>query len=65
VCNFSNTTTPDKASGYMDHLKEEAINIKLHPRNFSRDGGFNPNQSSHPLNDRAVSKTPISRQDQA
>jgi hypothetical protein len=32
--NFSRTSIPDKATGFMDHLMEEAVEIRLHPRNF-------------------------------
>jgi hypothetical protein len=38
--NFSNTSTPDKAPGYMGHLKKEAINTRVHPKNFNRDRGI-------------------------
>jgi hypothetical protein len=30
----------DKATGYMDHVIKETIDISLHPRNFNMDGGF-------------------------
>jgi hypothetical protein len=34
-----------KATGYMDHLEEEAIEILLNTRNFNRDSGFNMSQA--------------------
>jgi hypothetical protein len=34
---FSNTTTLDKVPRYTDCLIEEAIKIRLHPRNFNTD----------------------------
>jgi hypothetical protein len=39
---FGNTTILGKAPGYMDHTIKEAIEIRLHPRNFNMGGGFNP-----------------------
>jgi hypothetical protein len=54
--NFSNTSSPDKTPEYMGHLKKEAIKIRVHPKIFNRDGGFNFSQSWYPLNDKAVSK---------
>jgi hypothetical protein len=54
--NFNNTSTPDKAPGYVDHSIKEAIKIRLHPGNFNRGGGFNLSQSWYPLNDKAVPK---------
>jgi hypothetical protein len=40
---FSSTSTsvPFKALGYMNCLIKDAIEIRLHPRNFKRDLGFN------------------------
>jgi hypothetical protein len=34
-----------KATGYMDHVTKEAIEIKLHPSNFNKDSGFIISQS--------------------
>jgi hypothetical protein len=38
---FNSTSIPDKATGYTDHLIKEAMEIRLHLRNFNRDRGFN------------------------
>jgi hypothetical protein len=38
--NFNNIMILEKVTGYMDHLVKEAIEICLHPNNFSGDGGF-------------------------
>jgi hypothetical protein len=38
---FDNTTILHKALGYIDHLIKKAIEIRLYPRNFNRDRGFN------------------------
>jgi hypothetical protein len=46
---MSSTTTLDKAQGYMDCLIKEAIEMRLHPRNFNRDGGFNLSQPGYPV----------------
>jgi hypothetical protein len=37
---FSSISILDKATGYKDHVIKEAIEIKLYPNNFNRDGGF-------------------------
>jgi hypothetical protein len=37
---FSSTTILNKPIGYMDHLVKEAIKVRLRPKNFNRDGGF-------------------------
>jgi hypothetical protein len=37
---FSNTTILNIPIGYMDHLVKEAIKVRLHPKNFNGDGGF-------------------------
>jgi hypothetical protein len=42
---FHNTSILDKATGYIDHMLREAVEIRLHPNNFSRDLGFTLNQS--------------------
>jgi hypothetical protein len=41
--NFSNTAILDKVPGYTDLLIKEAIEMRLHTRNFNRDEGFNLN----------------------
>jgi hypothetical protein len=38
---FNSTLLLDKAAKYINCLVMEAITIRLHPRNFKRDGGFN------------------------
>jgi hypothetical protein len=35
----------EKATGYMDCMIKEAMEIRLHPNNFSRDLGFTLSQS--------------------
>jgi hypothetical protein len=37
---FGNTTILDKVPGHMDCLIKEAIDIRLHPRHFNRNGGL-------------------------
>jgi hypothetical protein len=37
---FSSTAILDKALVYIDNLIKEAIEIRLHPRNFNKDRGF-------------------------
>jgi hypothetical protein len=49
IIDVSNTAIPDKAPGYMDRLIKEAIEIRLHPRNFDRDRGSNLSRSWYPL----------------
>jgi hypothetical protein len=46
---FSSTSVLDKAAGYMDRLVKEAIEIRLNPRNFNRDGGFTLSRSWYPV----------------
>jgi hypothetical protein len=51
---ISNSLVPPywiKHWGYMDCLIKEAIEIRLHPRNFNRDGDFNISWSWHPVTD--------------
>jgi hypothetical protein len=38
-----------KTKGHIDRLVKEAIEIKLHPNNISRDGGFMLSQTWWPL----------------
>jgi len=35
----------DRATGYMDHLIKEAIQIRLNYKNFNRDGDFTLSQA--------------------
>jgi hypothetical protein len=37
---FSSTSVLDKATGYMDGIVKEAIEIRLNTANINRDGGF-------------------------
>jgi hypothetical protein len=37
---FNNTCRLATTKGYMDRIIKEAIEIKLHPDNINRDGGF-------------------------
>jgi len=39
----------DRATGYMDHLIKEAIQIRLNYKNFNRDGDFTPSQAWYPV----------------
>jgi hypothetical protein len=48
---FSSTSIQDKVTGYMDSMIKEAVEIRLHPRNFNRDGGFTVSQSWYPMTD--------------
>lgn len=41
--NFSNTAILDKALGHTDLLIMEAIEMRLHPRNFKQNESFNLN----------------------
>lgn len=42
---FISISMLDKAPGCMDCLMKEAFKIRLHPRNFNKDGGLNLSQS--------------------
>jgi hypothetical protein len=42
----------DKASGYIDRLVKEAIEIRLHDNNFSRDDGFIMSRAWYPATNR-------------
>jgi hypothetical protein len=63
----SNTAILDKAPGYMDSFIKGAIEIMLHPRNFSRDGGFNLSRSWSSVTNmlKQYQDTPNQKQDQA
>jgi hypothetical protein len=39
------------ATGYVDHMLKEAIETKLNPRKFNRDGGFTLSWSWYPVID--------------
>jgi hypothetical protein len=57
----------DKATGCMDHEIKEAIEIRFHPNNFNRDGGFTLSRSWYPVTNmlRQYRNTPIWNQGQA
>jgi hypothetical protein len=46
---FGETTVLATSAGYMDILEKEAIEIQLHPNNFSRDRRFMLSQAWHLL----------------
>jgi hypothetical protein len=46
---FNNTSVLDRASGYMDCLVKEAIQIRLNHKNFNRDNGFTLSQAWNPV----------------
>jgi hypothetical protein len=46
---FNNISLLDRASGYMDHLVKEAIQIRLNYRNLNRDSGFTLSQAWNPV----------------
>jgi hypothetical protein len=46
---FSNVSLLDRASGYMDRLVKEAIQIRLNHKNFSRDNGLILRQAWNPV----------------
>jgi hypothetical protein len=62
---FNNTSILDKATGYMDQMIKEAIEIRLYPNNFSRVLGFTFNWSWHPLTNMIKKYTDASIQRQA
>jgi hypothetical protein len=45
---FNNTCRLARTKGYMDRIIKEAIEIKLHPDNINRDGGFILNRALQP-----------------
>jgi hypothetical protein len=45
---FNNTCRLDRTKWYMDLIIKEAIEIKLHPDNINRDGGFILNRAWQP-----------------
>jgi excinuclease UvrABC helicase subunit UvrB len=63
---FNNIMILDKVTRYMDRIVKEAIEIRLHPNNFNRDGGFNFSRAWQPVtNMLKQSGETISKQDQA
>jgi hypothetical protein len=44
-----NVSVLDRASGYMDHLVKEAIQIRLNQKNFNRDNGFTLRWAWNPI----------------
>jgi hypothetical protein len=63
---FNNITILGKVTGYMDRIVKEAIEIRLHPNNFNRDGGFNLSRAWQPVTHMLrQSGEPIGKQDQA
>jgi hypothetical protein len=42
---FKGIAILDKATGQMDCVIKEVIEIRLHPKNFNRDGGFTLSRS--------------------
>jgi hypothetical protein len=46
---FNNVSVLDRASGYMDRLVKEAIQIQLNHKNFNRDDGFMLSQAWNPI----------------
>jgi hypothetical protein len=46
---FSNVSVLDRASGYVDHLVKEAIQIRLNQNNFNRDNSFTLSWAWNPV----------------
>jgi len=46
---FNNISVLDRASGYMDCLIKEAIQIRLNYKNFNRDSGFTLSRAWNPV----------------
>jgi hypothetical protein len=44
-----NVSVLDRASGYMDRLVKEAIQIRLNQKNFNRDYGFTLSRAWNPV----------------
>jgi hypothetical protein len=44
-----NESILDRASGYMDRLVKEAIQIRLNQKNFNRDRGFKLSRAWNPV----------------
>jgi hypothetical protein len=46
---FNNVSVLDRASGYMDHLIKEAIQVRINQNNINRDNGFTLSQAWNPV----------------
>jgi hypothetical protein len=46
---FNNVSVLDRASGYMDRLVKEAIQIRLNQNNINRDNGFTLSRAWNPV----------------
>jgi hypothetical protein len=46
---FSSVSILNKVTGFMDRIIKEAIEIRLHPRNFNTDGGFTLSCAWYPV----------------
>jgi hypothetical protein len=46
---FNNVSVLDRASGYMDRLVKEAIQIRLNQNNVNRDNGFTLSRAWNPV----------------
>jgi hypothetical protein len=50
LIDFNNISVLDRATGCMDRLVKEAIEIKLNSENFNRDCGFTVSRTWYPTN---------------
>jgi hypothetical protein len=64
---FKSISILDKATGYMDSIIKEAIEIRLHPNKFNRDSGLTLSRSWYPVTNmiKEDRHTPIRKQGQA
>jgi hypothetical protein len=46
---FNNVSVLDRASGYMNRLVKEAIQIRLNHKNFNSDNGFTLSRAWNPV----------------
>jgi hypothetical protein len=46
---FNSVSVLDRASGYLDRLVKEAIQIRLNHKNFNRDNGFTLSRAWNPI----------------
>jgi hypothetical protein len=46
---FNNVSVLDRASGYMDRLVKEAVQIRLNQNNINRDNGFTLSRAWNPV----------------
>jgi hypothetical protein len=62
--NINSISNLDKATGYMDCMIKEATEIKLHSRNFNKNGGFTLRGSWYPMTNtlKQCRDTPIWKQ---